>query len=134
MTDVTGKTTEAAPRPRKTGTGVAAAGGPPPEPRTIADPTPTDTGPSAHGDVSSPSAGAAAGGSSAAGAGGATLREEDSVLVAGLEKAQSTATDLRAWAWLRQEEARDAVRSHPLVSSVMVFGAGMIFGLLLARR
>jgi len=122
MTDVTGKTTDGGPKPRKAATQPSA--GVAPERRTIADPTPADVGPSAQGDVASPSASA----------GAATLSEDDSVLVAGLERAQSTASDLRAWAWLRQEEARDAVRTHPLASSVFVFGVGMIFGLLLARR
>ena len=63
-----------------------------------------------------------------------TLAEKDSVLIAGIDRAEEQAERLRAWALIRREEAKDAVRTHPLGSSVMVFAAGMIFGLLLARR
>lgn len=64
----------------------------------------------------------------------ATLSEKDSVLIAGIDRAEEQAERLRAWALIRREEAKDAVRTHPLGSSVIVFAAGMIFGLLLARR
>lgn len=63
-----------------------------------------------------------------------TLSEKDSVLIAGIDRAEEQAERLRAWALIRREEAKDAVRTHPLGSSVIVFAAGMIFGLLLARR
>ncbi len=63
-----------------------------------------------------------------------TLSEQDSVLIAGIDRAEEQAERLRAWALIRREEAKDAVRTHPLGSSVIVFAAGMIFGLLLARR
>lgn len=63
-----------------------------------------------------------------------TLSEEDSVLIAGIDRAEEQAERLRAWALIRREEAKDAVRTHPLGSSVIVFAAGMIFGLLMARR
>ena len=63
-----------------------------------------------------------------------TLSEKDSVLIAGIDRAEEQAERLRAWALIRREEAKDAVRTHPLGSSVMVFAARMIFGLLLARR
>ena len=62
------------------------------------------------------------------------LSEKDSVLIAGIDRAEEQAERLRAWALIRREEAKDAVRTHPLGSSVIVFAAGMIFGLLLARR
>ena len=62
------------------------------------------------------------------------MSEEDSLLVAGLDHATARAQALRDWALIRREEAKDAVRTHPLGSSVVVFAAGMIFGLLLARR
>jgi ElaB/YqjD/DUF883 family membrane-anchored ribosome-binding protein len=62
------------------------------------------------------------------------LSEEDSVLIAGLDEAHARAEAVRDWALIRREEAKDAVRTHPLGSSVVVFAAGMIFGLLLARR
>ena len=48
--------------------------------------------------------------------------------------AAARAQALRDWALIRREEAKDAVRTHPLGSSVIVFAAGLIFGLLLARR
>jgi hypothetical protein len=63
-----------------------------------------------------------------------TLAEKDSVLIAGIDRAEEQAERLRDWALIRREEAKDAVRTHPLGSSVIVFAAGMIFGLLLARR
>ena len=62
------------------------------------------------------------------------LSEKDSVLIAGIDRAEEQADRLRAWALIRREEAKDAVRTHPLGSSVIVFAAGMIFGLLLSRR
>ena len=65
---------------------------------------------------------------------GATLSEEDSLLLTGLDQAAERAQALCDWALIRREEATDAVRTHPLGSSVIVFAAGMIFGLLLARR
>jgi len=63
-----------------------------------------------------------------------SLSEDDSVLIAGIDRAEAEAARLRAWARIRREKAREAIRTHPLGSSVMVFAAGMIFGLLLARR
>lgn len=81
------------------------------------------------------STGRAAPSAKAAPAGSAPgLSEEDSLLVAGLDQATARAQALRDWALIRREEAKDAVRTHPLGSSVVVFAAGMIFGLLLARR
>jgi len=64
----------------------------------------------------------------------AALAAKDSVLLAGMDEAAVRAQQVRDWALIRREEARDAVRTHPLGSSVIVFGAGMIFGLLMARR
>lgn len=81
-----------------------------------------------------PAARAAANPSPKASAARATLAEKDSVLIAGIDRAEEQAERLRAWALIRREEAKDAVRTHPLGSSVIVFAAGMIFGLLLARR
>jgi hypothetical protein len=62
------------------------------------------------------------------------LSEDESVLLAGIDRAEDEAERLRAWAMIRREEAKDAIRTHPLGSSVIVFAAGMIFGLLMARR
>lgn len=62
------------------------------------------------------------------------LSEDDSVLIAGIDEARARAVQFKDWASVRRQEARDAVRTHPLGSSVMVFAAGMIFGLLMARR
>jgi hypothetical protein len=63
-----------------------------------------------------------------------SLSEEDSILLAGIDRAEAEAVRLRGWAELRRREAHDTIRTHPLGSSVVVFAAGMIFGLLLARR
>lgn len=59
---------------------------------------------------------------------------DDSILLAGLDRAELEAERLRRWAAVRRQEAKQAIQSHPLGSSVMVFAAGMIFGLLMARR
>ncbi|MBX7247870.1 MAG: hypothetical protein K1X35_02340 [Caulobacteraceae bacterium] len=118
-----------------------------------ADATPKDVGPSTQGDVSSGEAAAMAKAKStttrAAGRASSakpaprpaetvrpapSLSEDDSILVAGIDRAEEEAARLRAWAQIRREEAKDAIRTHPLGSSVVVFAAGMIFGLLLARR
>jgi len=159
MTDVTGSNASGGAKPRKTAapkgkTGFAAVDE---EARILEstavqgqDATPGDLGVSQHGDMSSPgaadraevrssggSAGAFAGGASGGTAGAGTdggLSEEDSVALAALEAAQARARTLRDWALTRRDEARDAVRMHPIGSSAIVFGAGMIFGLLLARR
>ena len=64
----------------------------------------------------------------------ASLSEDESLLIAGIDQAAERAQALRDWALIRREEAKDAVRTHPLGSSVIVFAAGLIFGLLLARR
>lgn len=69
-----------------------------------------------------------------AGPASSALSEDDSVLIAGMDEARARAAQIRDWAAIRRQEARDAVRTHPLGSSVMVFAAGMIFGLLMARR
>jgi hypothetical protein len=119
-------------------------------------PTPDDLAPSSQGDVSSskaatmakaktttsrattsrarPAARARAAAPKPSAAPEATLSEDDSVLLAALDQAQTRAEAMRDWALIRREEAKDAVRTHPLGSSVVVFAAGMIFGLLLARR
>lgn len=130
MTDANGKTpTNGGPKPRKTAAASTTA------PRKTAtsksgDATPADIGPSTvGGDVSSEQASVMAKAKPAP-----TLSEHDSVLLAGLDEAHARAQALRDWALIRREEAKDAVRTHPLGSSVVVFAAGMIFGLLLARR
>ncbi len=152
MTDVTGKTpTPGAPKPRKPATGAKQTGSTS-DPRTAGasvggastsktggaagaysagapSMAPQDAAPSRQGDVSSDTAAELSKSRKPV-----ALSEEDSVLLAGLESVQSRAEALRDWALIRREEAKDAVRTHPLGSSVIVFGAGMIFGLLLARR
>ena len=64
----------------------------------------------------------------------APVREEDSVIAPGIDIGFEKLHDLRDWVLVRREEAKEAVQTHPIGSSVIVFGAGMIFGLLLARR
>ena len=126
MTDVNGKTqSNGGPKPRKTAASVAARK----RAAAVVDPTPSDLGPSAAGDVSSEKSAAMAKAKPAP-----ALSEEDSLLLAGLDRAHARAQAVRDWALIRREEAKDAVRTHPLGSSVVVFAAGMIFGLLLARR
>lgn len=155
MTDVTGSNASGGAKGRKTAapkakTGFAAVDE---EARILEsaavqgqDPASSDLGVSQQGDISSQKAGERAegrGGSRTAGAfaagstGGASaggLSEEDSVALAALEAAQVRARIVRDWALSRRDEERDHVRSHPIGSSAIVFGAGMIFGLLLARR
>lgn len=80
------------------------------------------------------SSGSSSGGASGGGGSASSLSEEDSVALAALEAAQARARSLRDWAMMRRDEAGEAVRANPIGSSVMVFGAGMILGLLLARR
>lgn len=97
--------------------------------RTRSTPKPTGARPAA-----SASATKAAGARPAAARPAPSLSEDDSVLIAGIDRAEAEAARLRAWAQIRREKAKEAIRTHPLGSSVMVFAAGMIFGLLLARR
>ena len=155
MTDVTGSNASGGAKGRKTAapkakTGFAAVDE---EARILEsaavqgqDPASGDLRVSQQGDISSQMAGERTGGRSggraagtyAAGSTGAAagsgLSEDDSVALAALEAAQLRARTVRDWALSRRDEARDHVRSHPIGSSAIVFGAGMIFGLLLARR
>ena len=128
MTDVNGKTPiDGGPKPRKTAAASATSGVR--KTATSAGVASGDLAPSAAGDISSERASVMAKAKPAP-----TLSEEDSILLAGLDEAHARAQAVRDWALIRREEAKDAVRTHPLGSSVIVFGAGMIFGLLLARR
>lgn len=144
MTDVTGRTpTNGAPRPQAN-RGPAArpkAGDAQASPviKSMADSLSGELGAEGTSNVAkpksqAPSSARAPAAKPAAAKPGSGLSEEDSVLVAGIDEAAARAQALRDWALIRREEAKDAVRAHPLGSSVMVFAAGMIFGLLLARR
>lgn len=77
---------------------------------------------------------ARSGGGAASSRSGGDLSEEDSVALAALDAAQERARHVRDWARMRRDAASEAVRTNPIGSSVIVFGAGMILGLLLARR
>jgi cobalamin biosynthesis Mg chelatase CobN len=77
-----------------------------------------------------PSSGSTTESGSSGSAGGA----ESGVLVQGVELAQAKADEAREWAQRQKDVLAARVRENPVGSSAVVFGAGVILGLLLARR
>ncbi|HEY0051902.1 MAG TPA: hypothetical protein VGB49_00670 [Caulobacteraceae bacterium] len=54
-------------------------------------------------------------------------QRDESVLVRGIDRASG-------WATARREAARTAITENPLGSAWVIFGAGVLAGLILARR
>jgi ElaB/YqjD/DUF883 family membrane-anchored ribosome-binding protein len=52
----------------------------------------------------------------------------------GMDNAQARMQDIQDWASQQQDTARERIREHPLTSMAITFGAGMLFGMLMARR
>jgi ElaB/YqjD/DUF883 family membrane-anchored ribosome-binding protein len=62
------------------------------------------------------------------------VAQGDSLLAAGLDTAQAKAEQARIWAAAQRDVARERVIAHPFTSVGATFVAGLIVGLLLARR
>jgi ElaB/YqjD/DUF883 family membrane-anchored ribosome-binding protein len=62
------------------------------------------------------------------------LEAKDSVLLSGLDVAQVQGERLRKLVHERREIARERIREQPLAAVGVTFAAGLILGMLLARR
>jgi ElaB/YqjD/DUF883 family membrane-anchored ribosome-binding protein len=62
------------------------------------------------------------------------MDQSESLLASGIETAQAKAHQAREWANSQRDMARETVVAHPFASVAAVFGAGLICGLLMARR
>ncbi len=67
-------------------------------------------------------------------AGATSGASEPGILVSGVGLAQAKAGEAREWASQQKDVLASKVRDNPIGSSAIVFGAGVLLGLLLNRR